>query len=69
MLLKGTRGLHNTEKFPFGISAFGVFWMVLYRVLSSGSFFLISLLSVILCFFFLLSCVLYCFSFLSSSFP
>jgi hypothetical protein len=25
MLLKGTRGLHNTEKFPFGISAFGVF--------------------------------------------
>ncbi len=38
MLLKGTRGLHNTEKFPFGISAFAVFWMVLYRVLSSGSF-------------------------------
>jgi hypothetical protein len=33
ILLKRTRGLLNREKFLFGISAFGVFQMILYRVL------------------------------------
>jgi hypothetical protein len=33
ILLKRTRGFLNKEKFPFGISAFGVFWMILFRML------------------------------------
>jgi len=33
ILLKRTRGLLNKEKFLFGISAFGVFRMILFRVL------------------------------------
>jgi hypothetical protein len=32
-LLKRTRGLLSKEKFLFGISAFGVFSMILYKVL------------------------------------
>jgi hypothetical protein len=32
-MLKRTRGLLSEEKFLFGISAFGVFQMILYRVL------------------------------------
>jgi hypothetical protein len=32
-LLKRTRGLLRKEKFLFGISAFGVFSMILYKVL------------------------------------
>jgi hypothetical protein len=33
ILLKRTRGLLNKEKFLFGISAFGVFRMILLRAL------------------------------------
>jgi hypothetical protein len=33
ILLKRTRGLLNKEKFLFGISVFGVFQMILYKVL------------------------------------
>jgi hypothetical protein len=33
ILLKRTRGLLDEEKFLFGISAFGVFGMILFRVL------------------------------------
>jgi hypothetical protein len=33
ILLKRTRGFLNKEKFPFGISVFGVFWMILFRAL------------------------------------
>jgi hypothetical protein len=33
ILLNRTRGLLNEENFPFGISAFGVFQMILYIVL------------------------------------
>jgi hypothetical protein len=33
ILLKSTRGLLDKEQFPFGISAFGVFRMILFRVL------------------------------------
>ncbi len=34
ILLKRTRGLLNKEKFLFGISAFGVFQMILYSLVS-----------------------------------
>jgi hypothetical protein len=33
ILLKRIRGLFDKEQFPFGISAFGVFRMILFRVL------------------------------------
>jgi hypothetical protein len=36
ILLKRSRGLLNIEKFFFGISAFGVFKIILYEVLLSG---------------------------------